>query len=79
MSFLLDFAGFLKSIWSISEMSSRMLFAYCASSSLRGSIGLFIFTAYPISRITLMDELELTELIKITAFDTSMASTISSL
>ena len=30
MSFLLDFAGFLKSIWSMSEMSRRMLLTICS-------------------------------------------------
>ena len=79
MSLLQALAGFLKSILSMSEMSRRILFAYCASSSTSGSIGLFMFTAYPISRMTFMDELELIELMKITAWDTSMASTISSL
>lgn len=79
MSFLLDFVGFLKSIWSISDISRRILFAYGASSSMSGRIGLFMFTAYPISRTTLIEELEFTELMKITAFDTSIASTNSSL
>lgn len=53
-----------------------MLLAYGASSSMRGRMGLFMFTAYPISRMTLIEELEFSELMKITAFETSMASTM---
>lgn len=79
INLLLDATGFLKSIWSMSDMSKRMLLAYGASSNMRGRIGLFMFTAYPISRMTLIEAFEFSELMKITAFDTSMASTISSL